>query len=179
MTNDHHMQVNARTLAFLEWACVALALLVGIGSATTAFALSRDLAEPKCASTACLRPDQLVTWYTARRMKGESMRDLLLLDARSAGRVEPGLLVHAFDAHVPFVEFNGGDAGPGAMRFHADFTNRVDDIVRQRGMRASDRIIVLCDTAYCGSLAALLLQEHGYSELLVIVEGATIQAAGR
>ena len=150
-------------------ACLSLAILAGLSAAMVSVAVANDADASGCSAPSCLRAGQSIRWYEAWRVKRELQRQALLLDIRSGTRPGSGSLIPRFDAHVAFVEFDGGAIGPGAMRFHAGFPDRVDDIVREVGLRESDPIMVLCDTPYCGELAAVLLQERGYSHVHAIV----------
>jgi rhodanese-related sulfurtransferase len=124
-----------------------------------------------CASLACVRADQFIPWFEAWRMKREMRRDALLLDIRSRERVGSGSLIPAFDAHVPFMKVKAGvTPEPGTERFHPDFTLGVDTQLRTRHLEHWDPVMLLCDSRRCGELAALLLQEHGYSRVLVVVD---------
>ena len=163
--------MSRAAVKMVESTCVAIGMLAGLGAATSAVGATSTAVRAGCASSNCLRPEQILNWYDAWRMKRDMQRGALLLDIRSAVRTGSGSLIPQFDRRVPFVEHDGGAAGPGTMRFHADFTTRVDEALRAQGLRTSDPVLLQCETPYCGELAALLLQEYGYTRVFVVADG--------
>ena len=118
-----------------------------------------------CHSAACLSPRQLVTAGEARQMKRRLGSHALVVDVRSvadaAGRFGPGV-----DVRVPFVDRTTATD----MSFRLDFGHRMDDAMRASRMAFDDPVIVTAPTVEQSVLAALFLQERGYSNLLVVAD---------
>jgi hypothetical protein len=77
---------------------------------------------------------------------------------------ETGGTAFGSDVKAPFVESNG----PSGMTFHTDFANKVDDALRAAGMSHDEPVILLASSVEHSVLAALLLQERGYTAVLVV-----------
>jgi hypothetical protein len=118
-----------------------------------------------CHSAACLSPRQVVSASEARQMKRRLGSHALIVDVRSpaspAGPFGPGV-----DARIPFVE-RMADTG---IEFRLDFGHRIDEAMRASRMAFDDPVIVTSPSVEQSVMAALLLQERGYSNLLVVAD---------
>jgi hypothetical protein len=113
-----------------------------------------------CASGDCVSPRQLMTAADARALKHRLGARALVVDISP----ETGGTAFGSDVKAPFVESNG----PSGMTFHADFANRVDDALRTAGMSHDEPVILLASSVEHSVLAALLLQERGYTAVMVV-----------
>jgi hypothetical protein len=113
-----------------------------------------------CASADCVSPRQLIAAADARALKHRLGAHALVVDIAP----EAGGTAFGSDVKAPFVESNG----PSGMSFHADFANRVDDALRTAGMTHDEPVILIASAVEHSVLAALLLQERGYSAVLVV-----------
>lgn len=124
-----------------------------------------------CESPACLSPRQLITAREARYIKGLA-HHALLVDIRAPAEA-PARLALDSDAHVPFMEpaaaTAAGNGGRDAqMEFRLDFGPNVDQVLRDAHMRHDDPVILMSPVPERAVLAALLLQERGYTRILVL-----------
>ena len=118
-----------------------------------------------CHSSACLSPRQLVTGAEARQMKRRLGSHALIVDTRApgsgAGRFGPGV-----DARAPFIE----KVTPLGPEFRVDFGHRMDEAMRDARMAFDDPVLVTAPSLEHSVLAALFLQERGYSNVLVVTD---------
>jgi rhodanese-related sulfurtransferase len=125
----------------------------------------------KCASPDCLATRQLITVQEAWRIKRQLRARALLVDIRSAAESSTSLPL-ASDAQVPFMEAVADSAGAQGttprMEFRIDFGHNVDEALRAAQMRHEDPVILMSQSRERAVLAALLLQERGYSRVLVM-----------
>jgi rhodanese-related sulfurtransferase len=117
----------------------------------------------QCDSRDCVSPRQLVTLSEADLMKRRLGSHALVVDIRSEGEVTPGLSMGA-DVLAPFLDRSGV---PG-MDFRIDFADKVDDALRAARMGHDEPVILVSPSVERSVLAALLLQERGYSGILVL-----------
>jgi len=127
----------------------------------------------ECDSSACLTPRQLIRSDEAERMKRYFGDRALFIDIRGRGEAPASRRGIVVDATVAFMD--GAPviaANPGVEiphpEFRIDFTYNVDEILRARHGRHDDPLIVIAPTVGRAVLAALLLQEHGYSKVFVV-----------
>jgi hypothetical protein len=145
---------------------IATAIIAGVIGAilATPYTAARDRQVPgvteACASTECVSPRQLIAAADARSLKRRFGAHALVVD------IAPETAGTAFgsDVKAPFVE----SRGPTGMTFHVDFANRVDDALRAAGMGHDEPVILLSGSVEHSVLAALLLQERGYTAVLVV-----------
>ena len=142
-------------------AIVAAAIAVILAKPSTA---SADRQVPgvteACASGDCVSPRQLIAAADARALKHRLGAHALVVDIAP----ETGGTAFGSDVKAPFVESNG----PSGMTFHTDFANKVDDALRAAGMSHDEPVILIASSPEHSVLAALLLQERGYTAVLVV-----------
>jgi rhodanese-related sulfurtransferase len=125
-----------------------------------------------CDGSDCLSPGQLITAAQAREMKRALRGRALLVDIRGP-RDTPRKPWS--DAHVPFMQptpaalVNAGSPDTH-VEFRIDFTSNVDDALRNAHLRHDDPLILVSPSGWSGVLAALLVREHGYSNVYVVCE---------
>jgi hypothetical protein len=125
-----------------------------------------------CESPACVSTRQLISAKDAWRMKRERGDHALLVDIRAMAEAPAGLGLGS-DAQVPFMEPVTDPAlrGPGKdsqMEFRIDFGPNVDQVLRAAHMRHEEPVILMSPSLERSVLAALLLQERGYTQVLVM-----------
>jgi hypothetical protein len=143
---------------------VLISMLVIALPARTALEESRAIKRPisaSCHAPECLSPRQIITSKEAFRMKRQFGEHALLVDIRDKAEIPAGLTFGA-DAQVPFME------PTVEMDFHVNFANDVDEALRSAHLRYEDPVILMPPSSDRGVLAALLLQEHGYSRIFVM-----------
>lgn len=113
-----------------------------------------------CDNAACISPRQLVSATDARALKRRLGGHALVVDT---GSTTEGVAFGS-DVKAPFVE----SAVPSAMTFRMDFADKVDDALRAAGMGHDEPVILLSPSIEHSVLAALLLQERGYTAVLVV-----------
>lgn len=124
-----------------------------------------------CDSPSCLSTRQIVTTDEALQMKRYLGANALLVDIRSSAEASTGLGLGS-DARVPFVApvvaSNAGDgASDSQMEFRIDFGPNVDEALRAAHMRHGQPVILMSPFTERAVLAALLLQERGYTKIYV------------
>ena len=163
MHTDHPHDAFIDTVARVSFvAVVALAMFI-LGASWHAAP-----AAPPCAVEKCLPSGRYIWWYDAWRAKRELQGQVLVVDIRARNRVGSGSLMPGFDAHVPFLMDAAASEDDAAMMFHDDFAFRVDEALRGMNLRHDAPVMVLCESRRCGELAAILLEEHGYSHVFAI-----------
>jgi rhodanese-related sulfurtransferase len=138
---------------------------------TLAVAMPPRTAEPSytrgvsdgCTSSACVSTQQLITIAEARRLKRRFGGHALLVDIRSAAETPAGLGVGA-DVQAPFME----PVNVSGMEFRIDFGDKVDNALRAAHMLHDEPVILMAPSTDRAVLAALLLQERGYSGIRVV-----------
>jgi rhodanese-related sulfurtransferase len=115
-----------------------------------------------CRSADCLGPWQVVTMDEGLRMKRQFGERAMLVDVRSNSAAVRGSLIPT-DTHVAFVRRES------PVEFQVDFMTNVDEALRARHLAHDAPVIVYAGSREYGILAALLLQEHGYSKIYVAV----------
>lgn len=126
----------------------------------------------QCESPTCISPRQIITPKQAWHMKRALGNHALLVDIRAAAEAPAGLALGS-DAQVPFMEpVVASDAVSGVldsqMEFRIDFGPNVDQVLRAAHMRHEEPVILMSPSAERAVLAALLLQERGYTQILVM-----------
>ena len=116
--------------------------------------------EDSCHARSCVAPDQLIGAADARSLKHRLGAHVLLVDISSTGG--PTALMP--DVHAPFVE----SADASGMQFRIHFGDEVDDALRAARMTHDEPVIVMAPSVELSVLAALFLQERGYSDIRVI-----------
>ena len=126
-----------------------------------------------CRSADCLSPAQVLTPQRAGWMKRELGDRVLVVDIGTPG--EPRKNAHrvSIDAYVPFMEPASASrssdiADSPGLTFRTDFCRSVDEALRAGRLRHGEPVILLSPSMERTMLAALLLQEYGYSNILVI-----------
>ena len=111
-----------------------------------------------CSSGDCLSPRQFVNAHEATYMR----RDQKILVVDVGERAEPGARTSVMaDARIPFTE---------SGEFRIPFGIEVDEALRDAGMRHEQPVLLLSPSLSRSILAALLLQERGYTRILVIAD---------
>jgi hypothetical protein len=126
-----------------------------------------------CRSSECLSPAQILTPERAGWIKRDLGNRVLVVDIGTPG--EPQRKAHRvpIDAYVPFME-SGSDAGPSGvadspgLAFRTDFCRNLDEALTAAHLRHGEQVILLSPSMERTMLAALLLQEHGYSNIFVM-----------
>ena len=116
----------------------------------------------QCDSRDCVSPRQIIGLSEADLMKRRLGRHALVVDMRSDGEIAARLSMGT-DVRAPFLE----RAAP-ALEFRLDFADKVDDALRAAGMKHDEPVILVSPSVERSVLAALLLQERGYSGILVL-----------
>lgn len=113
-----------------------------------------------CDNSTCVSPRQLLTASDARALKRRLGGHALVVDL---GSTTEGAAFGS-DVKAPFVE----STAPSGMMFRTDFADKVDDALRASGMSHDEPVILLAPSLEQSVLAALLLQERGYTAVLVV-----------
>lgn len=149
---------------------VVIAVAAALMAALIATMSSRSSPEPairgvsaQCASRDCVSPRQIIGLAEAELMKRRLGSHALVVDMRSEGEPAAGLAIGA-DVRAPFVERG---SVPG-MDFRIDFADKVDEALRAARMNHEEPVILVSRSLDSSVLAALLLQERGYSGILVL-----------
>jgi rhodanese-related sulfurtransferase len=116
-----------------------------------------------CIAASCVSPRQLITIAEARQLKRRLGGHALLVDIRAAAETPAGLAIGA-DVQAPFME----PVNVSGMEFRIDFADKVDNAVRAAHMLHDEPVILMAPSADRAVLAALLLQERGYSGIRVV-----------
>ena len=120
-----------------------------------------------CATADCLSPRQIIGTSEAVLMKRRLGAHVLLVDIRSPGERAAHLSIES-DVKAPFVD----SYGTSGMQFRTDFGDRVDEALRAARMSHDEPVIIVSPAIDRGVLAALMLQERGYSGVLVMYDWA-------
>ena len=112
-----------------------------------------------CHSSECLSPRQFVNSHHATWMR----RDTKALVVDIGESTEPAATRGGMqaDARIPFTEQG---------EFRIPFGNEVDDALRGAGLKHEQPVLLVSPSTERSILAALLLQERGYSRILVVVD---------
>ena len=116
-----------------------------------------------CDSSVCVSPRQLVPASDVPLMKRRLGNHALVVDIRSAAEA-PGRFTTGADQRIPFMETTGASG----MEFRIDFANNMDDAMRSAHMGFNEPVILTSPSVERTVLAALLLQERGYSGIRVV-----------
>jgi rhodanese-related sulfurtransferase len=158
---------------------VAIALCLSgafLGLAVSLFSRAAPSGTVNCHSADCLAPRQIVSPREAWRMRRLSHDHALLVDVRGPAETFYNGMPLGVDAQIPFTEpavpfaWNAAEDGP-QMEFRTDFRWRMDEVLRAKHVRHDEPVILLCRTGERAVLAALLLQEHGYSNVYIVRDG--------
>jgi rhodanese-related sulfurtransferase len=163
---------------------VALFMVIAVGAALVAALVAAMSARgspegairgvsAQCDSRACVSPRQIIGVTEAELMKRRLGSHALVVDVRSEGESAAGLAIAA-DVRAPFIARTGA---PG-LEFRLDFADKVDEALRAARMKHDEPVILVSRSLDSSVLAALLLQEHGYSGILVL-RPREATAAGR
>lgn len=120
-----------------------------------------------CDSPSCVSPRQLIGASEALLMKRRLGTHALLVDVGSLQETPP-LIAIASDLHAPFMEPTHGLG----VEFRLDFAEKVDEALRNAHMGPDEPIILMSPSVERSVLAALLLQERGYTGVLVMRDRA-------
>jgi rhodanese-related sulfurtransferase len=130
----------------------------------------------QCTPGPCLAPSQLITATQAWRMKLDPNEDALFIDIRGRAEAYYRGTPASIDAQVPFLQptpgfdWNAGLQEP-ELEFRNDFAGNVDEALRAAHLRHTDPVVLLCGSGDRAPVAALLLQEYGYSQVYVVRDG--------
>jgi hypothetical protein len=124
-----------------------------------------------CDAPSCVSTRQVVTTDEALQMKRYLGDRALLVDIRGAADAPAGLALDS-DVRVPFMEpvvasIPGSGAIDSQMEFRIDFGPNVDEALRAAHMRHGQPVILMSPFTERAVLAALLLQERGYTKIYV------------
>ncbi|MGZ5080318.1 MAG: hypothetical protein ACXWHZ_12785 [Usitatibacter sp.] len=124
-----------------------------------------------CDSPSCVSTRQIITTDEARQIKRYLGDHALLVDIRATAEAPAGLLLGS-DAQVPFMEpaassTPGNGAKEAPMEFRIDFGTNVDEALFAAHMRHDQPVILMSPPTERAVLAALLLQERGYTRIYV------------
>ena len=124
-----------------------------------------------CGSPSCVSTRQVVTMDEARQIKRYLGDRALLVDIRGVAEAsaEPAL---GSDVQVPFMEpvvasTPGTGTRDSQMEFRVDFGPNVDEALRAAHMRHGQPVILMSPFTERAVLAALSLQERGYTTIYV------------
>jgi rhodanese-related sulfurtransferase len=163
---DYELIDHPRTIARFVIAMTIVALLFTLAAAmpsTTAEPSSVSGVSEHCKSAACLSPAQLMTPSEALRMKRRLGSHALLVDVRAKAEAPAGLAMGS-DAQIPFMEV----VNASGMEFRIDFAEKVDEALRAAHMGHDEPVILMSPSTERSVLAALLLQERGYTDIYVM-----------
>jgi rhodanese-related sulfurtransferase len=130
----------------------------------------------QCEPGPCIAPSQVITAQQAWQMKLDPHDDTLLIDIRGRAEAYYTGLPAAIDAQVPFLEPAAGFEWNATLReprleFRTDFVAKVDRALRVAHLKHTDPVVLLCGSGDRAPVAALLLQEYGYSQVYVVRDG--------
>ena len=108
-----------------------------------------------CSSSECLSTRQFLNSHEATWMRRE--QKILIVDVGE----EPARTSVMADARIPFMKHG---------EFRIPFGYEVDEALREAGMRHEQPVLLVSPALSTSILAALLLQERGYTRILVIAE---------
>ena len=126
-----------------------------------------------CRSAECISPLQVLTPNRAGWMKREMGGLALVVDIATPGETQRNAWRVPVDAYVPFME-PGSVSGSNAlvdspeMTFRLDFSERMDEAMRGAHLGYDRPVILVSPSMERSLLAALLLQEHGFTNILVM-----------
>jgi len=126
-----------------------------------------------CRTPECISPLQVLTPKRAGWMKREMGGLAMVVDIATPGEPARDAWRVPIDAYVPFME---PGAVPGAnpvadspeMVFRHDFCARMDEAMRSAHLAYDRPVILVSPSMERSLLAALLLQEHGFTNILVM-----------
>ena len=125
-----------------------------------------------CRSAECLSPMQVITPERAFWMKRELGARVLVVDIGAPAEPKKNGRKVPVDTYAPFAEaaFPGsnGLADSAELTFRIDFCRNVDEALRAARLGHGEPVVLLSPSMERSMLAALLLQEHGYSHILVM-----------
>src|SRR5262249_1253554 len=149
------------TIARIVGATLILAAVVAVVAATRGASLDHGIpnVSEACKSAECISPTQIVTAGDARALKLRLGKHALVVDVGMDDVAAVGT-----DLKAPFVE----SEGPPGPRFHTDSADKVDAALRAAGMGHNEPVILLAPKLRHAVLAALLLQERGYTGVLIV-----------
>ena len=126
-----------------------------------------------CRAPECISPLQVLTPNRASWMKREMGGLALVVDIATPGEPAKDAWRIPIDAYVPFME-PGSVPGANAvsdspdMAFRPDFCTRMDDAMRAAHLAYDRPVILVSPSMERSLLAALLLQEHGFTNVLIM-----------
>ena len=126
-----------------------------------------------CRTPECVSPLQVLTPNRAGWMKREMGGLALVVDIATPGEPAKDAWRVPIDAYVPFMEPGAvSGANPVAdspeMVFRPDFCARMDEVMRSAHLAYDRPVILVSPSMERSLLAALLLQEHGFTNILVM-----------
>ena len=129
-----------------------------------------------CAPAPCIVPARSVSARRAWQMKNELAGRMLLVDIRGRAEAYFTGVPAGIDIQAPFIEPQADFAWRDnrtepVLEFRNDFVWRVDEALRDRQLKHDAPVVLICGTGERAPVAALLLQEQGYSNVFVVRDG--------
>jgi rhodanese-related sulfurtransferase len=174
--------IEARAYPEDQWAIrlmVAAAVIFALMVVLAASLPNVDIDNPawnrhvsmSCRSSACLTPAQFLTSDQAAWMKRQTA--VLVVDIRAPTEPANAFPRLESDAHVVFMQrgtvsaANAIARSPG-MEIRMDFGTNVDDALRAARLKHDAPVMLVSQSMERSMLAALLLQERGYSRVFIV-----------
>lgn len=129
-----------------------------------------------CHPAPCLAPERMITAAQAWNLKRTLGDEMLLVDIRGRAEAYFTGIPQGVDAQVPFAEprpdfaWNAAAQEP-EMDFRTDFAANLDEALRVRRLKHDARVVLMCRSGERALVAALLLQEHGFTNVYVVRDG--------
>jgi len=126
-----------------------------------------------CRTAECISPLQVLTPDRAGWMKREMGGLALVVDIATPGEPQKDAWRVPIDTYVPFMEPGRSSgwsviADSPEMVFRTDFCARMDEVMRSAHLAYDRPVILVSPSMERSLLAALLLQEHGFTNVLVM-----------
>src|SRR3954447_18056409 len=106
-------------------------------------------------------------------MKREMGNRILVVDIGTPGETQKNARRVPIDAYVPFMEPGSASASNAIadspeLTFRTDFCGNLEEVLRAAHLKHGEPVILLSPSMERSMLAALLLQEHGYSHVYLM-----------
>ena len=157
-------------------------LLLAAVSLLPAHALAVERLEPvagvhiECHPGPCLDAAQFITARQAWQMKRSLGDDMLLVDIRGRAEAFFARMPSGADAQVAFMEpvpqlaWNVAAQEP-ELEIRLDFVHKLDEVMRALRIPYDRPVVLMSPAPGQAVVAALLLQENGFSRVYVVREG--------
>jgi hypothetical protein len=165
-----HPVATVRFVVIAAIVVLMFALAAALPGHTSRQSLIRGISDD-CDSPSCVSSRQVVTTDEARQIKRYLGDRALLVDIRGAAEA-PAEPAFGSDVQVPFMEpvvasAPGTGVRDSQMEFRIDFGPDVDEALRAARMRHDQPVILMSPFTERAVLAALSLQERGYTKIYV------------